>query len=215
MQWFYISVLCLVIFTIIMAPLLTVQLSLSAILSSATIEIKIKGKSLFGLLRFQKEWNIADILEFEKSIEKDETEQEIPLQFSSLWDEVKNIPRNIRPFRRIINQFLMKIKINQFEWKTTIGLGDAADTGVATGVIWSLKGTLISWLRNYLSFLKNPVLIVQPNYQQTAFESNFQCMMKIKVGNAMVTAYKLAKEWKKHKKRSFSHNEKDRRIFNV
>ncbi len=40
-------------------------------------------------------------------------------------------------------------------------------------------------------------------------------MMKIKVGNAMVTAYKLAKEWKKHKKRSFSHNEKDRRIFNV
>ncbi|GIN57741.1 hypothetical protein J8TS2_20600 [Lederbergia ruris] len=211
MSWFVVSILSFVVFIFVIVPLLTVQISLSAILSSSVIKTYIKGTTFFGLLRFQKEWSLADVL----SIEKDEVEEQVPIHFSSFLDEWKNIPQNIRPFQRIITQFLIKIKMNQFEWKTIIGLGDAADTGIASGIIWSIKGSFVSWLRNYLSFYKNPNLSVQANYQQTTFESNFQCMMKIKVGNAMLTAYKLAREWKRQKKRSFAQTEKDRRTFNA
>ncbi|MBO0992348.1 DUF2953 domain-containing protein [Bacillus sp. SD088] len=212
MLWF-IFILVLVVFILIMIPLLSVQIAFSTILSSSAININIKGTTFFGLLHFQKEWSLADIL----SIEREEIEEleEDPVHFATLLNELKYLPQNIKPFQRVITQFFKKIKIKQFEWRTTIGLGDAAETGTASGAIWSLKGTVFSWARNYLSFAKKPLIDVHPDYQRMTLETTCQCMMQIKVGNAIWTAYKIAREWKKHKKRSFSQSEKDRRTINV
>lgn len=214
MLWF-IFILVLILFILIMIPLLSVQIAFSTILSSSVVNINIKGTTFFGLLHFQKEWSLADILSIEKEEIEELDEEQDPVHLTSLLNEWKHFPQNIKPFQRVIAQFLKKIKIKQFEWRTTIGLGDAADTGTASGAIWSLKGTIFSWVRNYLSFDQKPLIDVHPDYQRMTLETSCQCMMQIKVGNAIWTAYKIAREWKKHKKRSFSQSEKDRRAMNV
>ncbi|MCJ7839718.1 DUF2953 domain-containing protein [Lederbergia sp. NSJ-179] len=213
MQWLVVFILCFFIFIIIFifVLLLTIQMSISTILSLSNIKIRIKASIFFGLLHFQKVFDLSDLL----SIQIDETEDQDFKDLPSFLHDLANFPQNFKPFQKILARFLNKIKIKQFEWRTTIGLGDAADTGVASGAIWSLKGTLVSWVRNYLSFYQKPLLDVQPNYQQMTFESTCQCMMQIKVGNAIWTAYRLARQWKKYKKQQFSHTEKDRRTLNA
>jgi hypothetical protein len=77
-----------------------------------------------------------------------------------------------------------------------IGIGDAVYTGVAAGALWSIKGSIIGLLSNYLRMKEMPKLMVQPNFQQMITSTDLSCMFQFRIGYAILAGLKLVKWWK-------------------
>jgi hypothetical protein len=79
----------------------------------------------------------------------------------------------------------------EISWVTRVGLGDAADTAITTGVVWGLKTSLLGYLFRYIRLEAKPALSVQPQFNRMQFSTEGVCVMKIKVGYALYAVFLL------------------------
>ncbi len=67
--------------------------------------------------------------------------------------------------------------ISHLAWKTVFGLGDPFRTGMATGLIWSLKVCAVSLLLRRTKTLKLPALAVVPDFSKPCLTVNLDCRL--------------------------------------
>lgn len=90
----------------------------------------------------------------------------------------------LRKYRIIIDLLLRFMMIKKISWHTSLGLDDAYNTAISTGVLWALKGGIISILSSHSS-LNGLVLDVVPDYTQIGLESNFKCIFTLRLAHIM------------------------------
>lgn len=81
-------------------------------------------------------------------------------------------------------------RIEQLEWRTELGTGDAAATSVLVGGLWALKSTVVSVLSRSHVFVHAPQLLVAPDYNKTRFSLEFRCIFRFTIGDIIVAALK-------------------------
>ncbi|MFB8735454.1 DUF2953 domain-containing protein [Bacillus sp. SL00103] len=112
---------------------------------------------------------------------------------------------------RIMRKFFIHMRIVSFHWSTWIGFHDAALTGVAAGGVWSVKGALLAFMQEHLTFKHKPVYEVIPAFQHNVSQTQFTCIAYFRIGHAMLTDHSftcpLVKRKKGEKKCLSSSNE--------
>nr|WP_309099667.1 DUF2953 domain-containing protein [Fredinandcohnia onubensis] len=96
----------------------------------------------------------------------------------------------------IIKSFLKKISVTKLEWHSHIGVGDAAHTGVLTGLGWSIKGTIVGMISHYLNLKTHPDYSITPSFQFAVSETSLRCMIHFRIGHAMVAGIRVIKRWR-------------------
>ncbi|MCM3237262.1 DUF2953 domain-containing protein [Heyndrickxia oleronia] len=119
-----------------------------------------------------------------------------PEEISDKLADFKELLEHVLGLKTIISKFLKKIKVEQLEWYTTIGLKDAALTGKITGVIWAVKGLLIAFLSMHMNLIQLPTYSVTPSFQIPLSETTLKCMFKLRIGNAILAGLKVFKFWR-------------------
>lgn len=64
---------------------------------------------------------------------------------------------------------MSKVTCTQLKWSTRIGLGDAPETAITTGIVWTLKSSLLTFMFTHIKRCGNPDIQVIPDYRQTVF----------------------------------------------
>ncbi|MCL6612891.1 MAG: DUF2953 domain-containing protein [Peptococcaceae bacterium] len=103
----------------------------------------------------------------------------------SFWREIYS---QVRPS---INYFKDRLKITELTWKTRFGLGDPFCTGTAAGVIWSLKGAVVSYLSSRVRFAKAPVLAVAPDFEKAFLATGIDFRLAARTGHIVFTALRV------------------------
>jgi|GEM_PF-1522325 hypothetical protein len=115
-----------------------------------------------------------------------------------------NIPQEIRASVSFLLEFYRRYgryafalwylagrtRIRRFRWYSEIGLGEAHRTGLATGIAWALKSSLVTGLFAHTVPLSKPDLAVRPNYQEHRLNTFLDCIFQIRVGDFMVAVLK-------------------------
>ncbi|MBS4199984.1 DUF2953 domain-containing protein [Bacillus sp. FJAT-49732] len=188
-----------------------IKIELFFLLSRSESYITILVTTLFGLVRIRKKLSLEDIFSSEAS-------EDLKEQFQGFsWESTNHFLEDLKPALQFLKMILRKVRIVKLEWHSKIGTGDAASSSIAAGVVWAIKGALISFMRCFLFFKNRPQISVQPIFQGFSAETNIRCMVEMKTGKAMVAGYKLYKEWKKYQRSSQfeGQNQKiDRRTIN-
>ncbi|MEK5441522.1 MULTISPECIES: DUF2953 domain-containing protein [unclassified Fredinandcohnia] len=96
----------------------------------------------------------------------------------------------------IVRSFLKKISVTKFEWHSHIGVGDAAHTGVLTGLGWSIKGTIVGLISHHLNLKTHPDYSITPSFQFVVSETSLRCMFHFRIGHAMVAGIRVIKRWR-------------------
>ena len=109
---------------------------------------------------------------------------------------IKKIIKHIVGFHKIIRHFLKKVQVKQFEWNSRIGIGDAAHTGTLVGACWAIKGSIIGLLTTTLNFRVMPLITVTPDFQKERAETAILCILRFRIGQAILTGIKLLRYWK-------------------
>jgi hypothetical protein len=112
------------------------------------------------------------------------------------FSNTKKLLNHVFGLHRIVRNFLQKVTIKSLEWDTLIGVGDAAHTGMITGAIWALKGSLIGLLSHYFKLKVMPKITVTPHFQATVMQTRLSCIIQFRIGHAILAGLKLFKFWK-------------------
>lgn len=102
------------------------------------------------------------------------------------WRQAARAAQRARSAYRLIRPALRVIE--RFEWRTELGAGDAAATGLLAGALWALKATVVGVLAREHVFLQAPRLDVVPNFRQTRFALEICCIFRFTLGDIILGA---------------------------
>jgi hypothetical protein len=207
MKWIlWILIILLVILVLIIITKVKVKIRYQHI--SGNNELIIKLSAWFGLLRYTINVPVIKIdtdsatikLKENKGMsEKTKTEKNKRITPEDMVETFKDINRLLEQvigFHKIIRRFLKKVQVKQLEWRSRIGTGNAAHTGVVIGSCWAVKGAIIGLLTATLHFREMPVLSITPDFQGQRAETAILCILRFRIGHAIVTGFRLLRYWK-------------------
>lgn len=96
-----------------------------------------------------------------------------------------------RLYMRLMGNMIVALYCEQLIWKTSYGAGDAGMTGVINGMLWTIKGLMMTRLKKRVIFIKKPIINVNPIFGADHLKVNFQCIFSIRLGNVINTIRNL------------------------
>lgn len=121
-------------------------------------------------------------------------------------EKINDLFKHVVGLHKVIRQFLKKTNVHYLEWYSHIGVGDAAHTAQLSGVIWTLKGSFIGLMGNYMRLLKMPILRLTPHFQSVVSKTSISCMISFGIGHAIIAGLMLLKHWKRRPRFNTSHS---------
>ncbi|WP_164525492.1 DUF2953 domain-containing protein [Siminovitchia acidinfaciens] len=177
-------------------------------LSECTLNIHVKA--VYGLIRIKRCLDIKELIS--QQVNDDET----PRTIHKWQEKLKDAPTSsvIKEMKHPVLEAIKKLDILCFIWRSCAGLGDAALTGRLAGAAWSIKGVIEAWLKRYVPMKKDPEITFFPLFNSIGFESELSCMLSIRTGKAILTMFRLYKNWKKLNNRRIENNGTSNQGFN-
>lgn len=99
--------------------------------------------------------------------------------------------KKVHNLKHMLRKTLKKIRCDQLEWNTKIGLGDAAATGTFTGLVWGIKGCIIAVIAHFISLRSVPCIQVVPQFQNLWLESQFKMRVRFRLGVVVIAGLKV------------------------
>ncbi|MGY4689217.1 DUF2953 domain-containing protein [Salibacterium sp. K-3] len=122
---------------------------------------------------------------------REKERKETPQELQSQWQALSVWLRHLDDMRPLFFSFLNKWKIKRFSWKTRFGTGDAAWTGLLSGLSWSVKQTAAGLLSAVMQMTCRPEVDVSPDFQNRQFETELTCMVTVRLGHAIITGIRV------------------------
>ncbi|MGM0874910.1 MAG: DUF2953 domain-containing protein [Bacillota bacterium] len=211
MFWFIVILLLLfLLLLLIIFTKLTVTLDLNHV--GDNDRFKIKFRAWFGLLRYTIDIPLVKVDDdgpnlivkqeqkagSEKADNKgNEKEEKVtPEDLLNSLNDIKEIAQHIVGLKKIIRRFLKKIRIKKLDWHSQLGIGDAAHTGILTGAAWTIKGSVIGLMSQYMKLETRPVVTITPEFNQFCSRTKLQCIFHFRIGQAMFAGIRFIKYWK-------------------
>ncbi|GIO30823.1 MULTISPECIES: DUF2953 domain-containing protein [Paenibacillus] len=110
-----------------------------------------------------------------------------------LWSQdVRILLKSTVSLKKWLQHTFAHVRVHDLNWSTRISAGEAEWTAVATGVLWSIKTTLVGWLSYQVRMKKNPHLNVIPEFtDEMSFSTEFFCVSRLSFGYAMYASFVL------------------------
>ncbi|MBM7555305.1 DUF2953 domain-containing protein [Halanaerobacter jeridensis] len=108
-------------------------------------------------------------------------------------EELKELKHAIKVIKRIISRFelifLLTHNCALFSWRSSFGCQNPAHTGMMTGLLWSVKSSLISILQTKLEFKELPIIDVVPNFtKEQSLMVEFKGIFTFRLGKLILIA---------------------------
>ncbi|VBB07974.1 Hypothetical protein LUCI_3239 [Lucifera butyrica] len=110
------------------------------------------------------------------------------------YDSVRIVQYYTRMYNQFMKNIMQSMQCEKLEWRTAYGLGDSALTAFFYGIIWMLKGLLVTNLRERFHFRQPPEIRVAPFFGEVQFRVDFRCIFSIKLGNLINATLRMINE---------------------
>lgn len=164
-----------------------------------------KIRALFGLVSLRYDIPLIQFISLTRGVQVKvgEENKNIPMEDKEddatiTWEKINNSYDKFMKFLSEVSDYfywlkqtMAKIHVTEFNWYTRLGIGEAPETAIATGMAWAVKSTVAGWLFQFVKLRKAPQLSVVPMYNRTLFSTELSCITKIRTGNAIIAGLKL------------------------
>lgn len=126
-----------------------------------------------------------------QKIEKAEEEGGAEDKFVAMLDSIAEVIKSMQEIHTMMKGFLQKVKIKNWRWRSQVGTGDAASTGVITGYVWSVKGMIVGMTGHYMDIIGAPQLEVSPIFQGKTVASHCELTASFRIYRAAKSAIRI------------------------
>lgn len=208
MLWL-LAALTVILLAILLILLTRVSITFSYSQVLNDVRIQVAFKMWYGLIRYKldipsvKMEDFPDSVVVEEKIEKgkDQTvsQETINLETENMlvfFEDIKSFVGHIAGFHKIVRYFLKKVSLYDLQWNSVIGIGEAAHTGVMAGSFWALKSGVLTLLSRYIRLRTMPSVSITPHFQLMTVQTSIKCMIRFRIGHAILAGMKMVKFWK-------------------
>ncbi|WP_418789977.1 DUF2953 domain-containing protein [Phosphitispora sp. TUW77] len=205
--YFIFAVILLVLFA---ALFIKVSCEISFVRKKKNDHLKIEISVFKGIIRYKAEMPVFEInnkplqpmvkVKTEAEGVSPSTENKGRFFEVPLAELLLHLPRNVKwafeyleRYRKAVKHLIKSVRLRQLSWKTEIGVGDPAYTGIAAGFLWAVKGMGYGIIRRNVRTDNAPVFSVLPCYCDTCFRVEFHCIFDLRIGNIIVAGLNFAK----------------------
>ncbi|WP_405079531.1 DUF2953 domain-containing protein [Paenibacillus chitinolyticus] len=157
-------------------------------------EMYVQVRALYGWIKYRFNVpaiqfnNLIDGLTF-KINQADQNKMDITKKSKSRIDkeyiqdfyrEGKDLLRHTQGLNAWFKRTLSAFRCTELKWSTGVGAGDAVRTAILSGTVWTLKSAVVGLLTKYVPLSAVPKLAVNPQYNRTAFQIEFVCVIQAK-----------------------------------
>lgn len=107
------------------------------------------------------------------------------------------LTRVIRHFYRMFWRFqpafvylAPRLRVERLTWHTCLGTGTVDRSGILTGLVWSIKGVIISWFTHITDFRARPHILVEPRFECPGFSTRLNCILAARLGHIIIAGLK-------------------------
>lgn len=137
-----------------------------------------------------------------RSIDLSEGQRE-EKSFQEIIDYLHSTSQNIVQKMKDLNNagtiILNRLCFHQIGWSTQVGTGEASTAGIVTGGIRATKGLIIGLLSVKSNFKCEPSISVTPIFNQKQIQSKFDCIVSIRIGQAIYALLKVIRKFPEKK----------------
>ncbi len=94
-------------------------------------------------------------------------------EFMNIWLQYRYCKNHTVGYSKLINQLSSDLKVNQFEWRTAIGLIEPVHTAIASAAIESMKNVMFALVFYKIKKEGNIIIDVVPHYNTLEFSVHF------------------------------------------
>ncbi|WLD92376.1 DUF2953 domain-containing protein [Alkalihalobacillus sp. AL-G] len=173
--------------------------------------VLIKAQFMKGLIRYS--WQLP--LDQSESDEKEvhlpvktnkgilnqdkNSDQDVTVEADTLLhkiEDAKGLIDSVYNLGKIVRRFFKKVSVEKFIWESKIGTGDAASTGLFSGLFWTMKTSTVGFLSFTTTFVAPPTIEVLPFFQEKILNTRFVCIFSFRLGQVIFAAFQVVKNWK-------------------
>lgn len=171
---------------------------------SADDKLEILIKAWYGLIKIKYDVPVIQLSEdFSGIIYETEIEsaQEEPIEkdrfkltrneLFQLHKRATKIVKRVHALHQIMKRFFKSIRLQELQWYSRLGTGEAAETGVLTGLGWSIKSTIIGCISHLVTLRSYPSFNVIPSYYESRLETELRCMFRFRIGHAILAGIRI------------------------
>jgi hypothetical protein len=98
--------------------------------------------------------------------------------------------REVRWYRPAAIYLFSRVLIRRFYWRSVIGLVNPAQTAVAFGLLWGLKGFFLSAAYpHFAPGRPKPEIIIIPSFQKPVINTTLDCIFEVRASHILVTGF--------------------------
>ncbi|SFS91903.1 DUF2953 domain-containing protein [Marininema halotolerans] len=201
MSWWLILIAILVVLLSLL-PLTTLRIRIVYQRREENDEATVTVYWLWGLIRYR--WKASQIEWTKEGIDvKEKMKSNIPSPKKKLRERInlasiqrasrswRYLQQNIVHLSNIIRFFFSRMVCEKLEWTSRLGTGDAAETGVLTGIAWGVKYGVVGLIDSHIQWKSAPYINVSPLFTEERLETDFECIVRFKVGHAIRAGVQL------------------------
>jgi len=194
--------------------LLSVKAAVEYVRNESDDNLVISFYSMKGVFKYKYEIPLVDVgqrgvrFKLVKELGKKEKkvgESREKLKLTEFFDKYINISRYYENNNELIcdirNYLQNRLVLAEFNLHIREGTGNACHTGLISGILWSLAGTVTSFLSNNFRTLKKCVSII-PCFDTRVFTVDFLCIFRVKLVHIIVVLIKILKNRYKMKQKA-------------
>jgi hypothetical protein len=204
MLWLWVLfALLLLLIVVVLASNIDIRFTLSR--QGENDEGTIDIKALFGLVRYRLAIPFVKFVNFDRGVEiklkavnrnqNDLLSEGLPNitgeKIKHAFEDVMEILRHTFQFNEWLTRMLAHVRCTKFEWSSIIGVGEAPETAITTGMVWGLKSSLLGFAFRYIRLEAQPRLFVTPNFNQMEFTSVARGLLHVRVWHIAVSMVSL------------------------
>lgn len=204
------SLFFLLILVVVLSSQVVIKGHMRRIGNNDDAEVNIKA--LFGIIRYTMKVPVVQFtgrsIQLKEEVSKTGAGINTWKQFNedidadkvaSAIDKLKYLLEITRNLTGWVRKTLTKVRLLEWNWSTSVGTGDAMWTAMSTGLVWSVKTSIIGVLSQMVKLQAEPQMNVQPNYQRSAFTTEWSCIAQIRFGYAILAGLQLLVRMRKMK----------------
>jgi hypothetical protein len=190
----WVWIIAAVILVVVIALSSSIKCRLTIIREEQNDEIVCDVHGLYGLVKRRL---VIPIIKFKNLVEGvevkadfiDKKEQQLvsvkedkitSRSIKESFDNMLTLLKNCFGFHKWLVDTLSHVRCTRLEWTTHVGVGDAPETALVTGMIWGLKSTMLGFVFRFIKLEARPAIHVVPRYNKAEFSTNVLVILQIR-----------------------------------
>ncbi|AEI41291.1 DUF2953 domain-containing protein [Paenibacillus mucilaginosus] len=170
-------------------------------------DITVNAKALFGLVKLKFEIPFIRFKNLQEGFEVKAKAKQVnstagqllgqamenigPEMLRKAYENIRKLLENTLNFNEWLRHMLGRVRCTQMDWKTTVGIGDAAETAFLAGAFWGIKTSILGLLFRYIPLEGQPRLAVVPAFNQTLIAVEVMCTFRIRMAYILLSGVQL------------------------